>query len=123
MADLSQEGLQKLSAAENIWISSIRPDGHPHLTPVWFVYYEGKLYISIDPKSVKSRNIAQNPNVVLALEDAIHPVICQGRATPMPQPWPGDLLSVFIQKYEWDLMVEEQYNQLLEITPSKWLTW
>lgn len=123
MEDLSPEAQQQLTTAQNIWIGSIKPGGRPHLTPVWFVYCEGKLYISIDPKSVKSRNITLNPHVALALEDGLHPLICEGRAALLEQPWPDEILNIFLQKYEWDLTTEEQYNQLLEITPDKWLAW
>ena len=123
MGELSPEALEKLTTALNIWVGSVKPDGNPHLTPVWFVYHEGDLYISIDPKSVKSRNIRLNPHVALALEDGLHPVICEGRAALLEQPWPADVLDVYLQKYEWDLTSEEQYNQLVRITPDKWLAW
>jgi hypothetical protein len=64
--------MEKLETAQNIWIASVRPDGRPHLTPVWFAWTGGKLYVSIDPDSVKSKNIAHTPHVALALEDGLH---------------------------------------------------
>jgi hypothetical protein len=90
---------------------------------VWFVWHEGKLYIGIDPNSVKSRNLKQNPWVVLALEDGIHPVICEGMAAFVPPPLTEALAAAFLNKYEWDLAKEAQYNQVVEITPLKWLSW
>lgn len=123
MADLSPEAQQKLARAENIWFASVRPDGRPHLSPVWFAWVGGYLYVSIDPQSVKSRNLDQNQNVVLALEDGLHPVICEGHAEILPQPWPEEALAVLNQKYEWDLNEETQYNQLVRISPDRWLSW
>jgi PPOX class probable F420-dependent enzyme len=114
---------QKLASSENIWFASVRPDGRPHLSPVWFAWVDGYLYISIDPESVKSRNLAKNPNVVLALEDGLHPVICEGQAEILPQPWPEEVLAVLFQKYEWDLNTETQYNRLVLVRPERWLTW
>lgn len=123
MADLSPEELQKLANAQNIWFATVRPDGRPHLTPVWFAWVGGYLYVSIDPESVKSRNLAQNTNVVLALEDGLHPVICEGQAEILAPPWPEPLLAEFVLKYEWDLKEEAQYNLVVKVTPERWLTW
>ncbi len=123
MWDISPEIEQRLSAAQNIWVASVRPDGRPHLAPVWFVWTAGKLYISIEPESVKGRNMAQNTNVVLALEDGLHPVICEGQALLLPKPYPAEVLQAFLLKYEWDITQESQYNQIVEVNPRKWLAW
>ena len=123
MTTLSPEAQKKLETAQNIWFASVRPDGRPHLTPVWFAWASGRLYVSIDPEGVKSRNIAQNSQVVLALEDGLHPVICEGKAAPLDSPPPEEVLDIFMQKYEWDLRQEEQYSLVLQIAPQKWLAW
>ncbi len=122
-AALTQEMITKLESQQVIWFSSVRPDGRPHLAPVWFVWHEDKIYIGTDPKSVKIRNIRSNARVALALEDGEHPVICEGTARRLENPWPDSLLSAFFKKYEWDLNKEEQYNAVVEITPEKWLAW
>jgi len=119
----SQQALEKLQKMQVIWFGSVRPDGRPHLAPIWFVWHAGRIYVSTDPKSVKSRNISGNRRVVLALEDGTNPVICEGTAYLLPPPWPEDLLAAFFQKYEWDLTKEEQYNQVIEVIPEKWLSW
>ncbi len=121
--NLSEEMVKKLETQQNLWFSSVRADGRPHLAPVWFVWHAGKIFIGTDPKSVKSRNIHHNPQVVVALEDGTHPLICEGIARPVTKPWPEPLLAAFFQKYEWDLSKEDQYNEVFEITPEKWLSW
>ena len=122
-AELSQEMINRLETQQNIWFCSVRPGGWPHLVPIWFVWQDGKLYVSTEPGSVKSRNVRRNPQVVLALEDGAHPVICEGKAQLLEQPWPEDLLAAFLNKYEWDLNTETQYNQVIEVRPEKWLSW
>ena len=119
----SPEALEKLTQAANIWFASVRSDGRPHLTPVWFVYYGRHLYLSIDPKSIKNRNLASNPNVSLALEDGSHPLICEGQAALLQQPYSPEIVAMFQKKYDWDIREDEQYSQLVEITPRKWLAW
>lgn len=115
------EILSKLESQKNIWFGSVRPDGRPHLTPVWFVWLETKFYFGIDPKSVKSRNLRHNPRVVLALEDGTNPVIVEGIARMVELPLSASLLEAFYKKYEWNLLKEEQFNQWVEVTPLKWL--
>ena len=121
MLDISPETLTSLESQQNIWFSSVRPNGRPHLTPVWFVWLAGKFYCGIDPHSVKSRNIHHNHHVVLALEDGTNPIICEGTAQVLEPPYPEPLLEAFFKKYEWNLRKEEQFNQVVEITPVKWL--
>ncbi len=121
--ELSEDIIARLESQQNIWFGSVRADGRPHLAPVWFVWHARKIYIGTDPKSVKSRNIRRDGRVVLALEDGTHPVICEGRARPVEKPWPEPLLAAFFKKYEWDMNKEEQYNEVIEITPEKWMFW
>jgi hypothetical protein len=123
MEDLTVEAQRKLETAENIWFGSVRPDGRPHLAPVWFAWTDGKLYICVEERSVKAHNVAGNPQVVLALEDGLNPVICEGTAIPFPAPLPRDIVAIFQKKYNWDISSDGQYDRLLEITPTKWLAW
>jgi PPOX class probable F420-dependent enzyme len=117
------EAITKLTTEQNIWFVSVRPDGRPHMAPVWFVWHNDRIYIGTDPESVKIRNIRSNPNVITALEDGDHPVICEGKADFLPTPYPEPLLAAFFQKYEWDVPADKQYHMVVEITPQKWLAW
>lgn len=119
----SEKALQKLGEQKVIWFSSVRADGRPHLAPIWFVWLDGKIYVSTDPRSVKSKNIRRDGHVALALEDGTSPVICEGIAQPIAPPYSDEIKQAFFQKYEWNLDTEQQYNDLLEVTPEKWLVW
>ncbi len=119
----SPEAFAKLESQQNLWFCSVRPDGRPHLAPVWFIWHEGKVYISTDPKSVKIGNIQKNPQVAVALEDGNHPVICEGTAQILSSPYPEPLLAAFYSKYEWDIPADQQYHMVVEVTPQKWLVW
>ena len=67
-----------------IWLATVRPDGRPHLVPVWFLWdnSESVIYIFSKPDQ-KIRNLKQNPNVVLALNSPTgnDVVILEGTAT------------------------------------------
>jgi hypothetical protein len=119
----SPETKTKLEENKIIWVATVRPEGRPHLVPVWFVWEDPKIFLSIDPASVKSHNIAANPWMALALEDGTHPVICEGQAFPVSPPLPEEITRRFLSKYDWDILTEKQYNLLVEIHPKKWLVW
>jgi hypothetical protein len=104
----------RLEAARNTWLASIRPEGGPHLVPVWFVVDEGRWYICTAPGSVKARNLHANPRVALALEDGSHPYVVEGEARPVA-PSPG-VITKFKAKYDWDITADAYYTQVFEVT-------
>ncbi|MGW0839160.1 pyridoxamine 5'-phosphate oxidase family protein [Streptomyces sp. NPDC002787] len=59
------EAEARLSAAELFWISTVRPDGRPHVTPLPAVWSQGALHFCTGPEERKARNLAENPHVVL----------------------------------------------------------
>lgn len=54
-----------ISAAELFWISTVRPDGRPHVTPLPAVWSAGVLHFCTGPEERKARNLTENPHVVL----------------------------------------------------------
>jgi hypothetical protein len=115
--------VRRLAQAQNLWVATVRPDGWPHLVPIWFVWHEPAVYVCTSPDSVKARNLQQDDRVVLALEDGANPLICEGRATAVPRPWPAEVLAAFARKYDWSIDHETEYTRLLRILPARWLTW
>jgi len=55
----------ELAAAEVYWLSTVRPDGRPHVTPLLAVWLEGALYFCTGPDERKARNLAENLHCVL----------------------------------------------------------
>jgi hypothetical protein len=51
-----------LEQAELFWVSSVRSDGRPHVTPVVGLWMDGALYFSSGPDEQKSKNLADNPH-------------------------------------------------------------
>lgn len=122
-ADPPPEALERLKSEKNVWMASGRPDGRPHLVPVWFAWHTGKIYFCVAPNSVKARNLTRNPHLALALENGSTPVICEGLAAFHTGPPPEPVRTVFHEKYDWDISSEKEYTLLVEVTPQKWLTW
>jgi hypothetical protein len=55
--------VEQLTDSRNYWVSTTRPDGRPHGSPVWGVWLDDGVWICIGRNSVKARNIARNPAV------------------------------------------------------------
>ncbi|MEU9052837.1 pyridoxamine 5'-phosphate oxidase family protein [Streptomyces sp. NPDC048384] len=59
------EAEKLLAEAELFWISTVRPDGRPHVTPLPAVWSQGALHFCTGPEERKARNLAANPHLVL----------------------------------------------------------
>jgi nitroimidazol reductase NimA-like FMN-containing flavoprotein (pyridoxamine 5'-phosphate oxidase superfamily) len=54
-----------LDGAEVSWLTTVRPDGRPHVTPVVFVWQDGALYFCTGEDERKAMNLAGNPHCVV----------------------------------------------------------
>jgi general stress protein 26 len=54
-----------LGAAQLFWISTVRADGRPHVTPLVAVWLDDALHFASGPEEQKAHNLAVNPHVVL----------------------------------------------------------
>ncbi len=114
----------RLGRETEIWLTTVRYDGRPHLIPIWFVWLEGKIYIATDAKSQKVINLRHNQNVSLALTDPMNVVLIEGEAHSADRGLIDALGEYFYNKYEWDFRYDEDASwQLIEITPFKILAW
>ncbi|GAB3343739.1 pyridoxamine 5'-phosphate oxidase family protein [Micromonospora halotolerans] len=115
----------RLAHEPNVWLCTLRRDGSPHVTPVWFVYADGVWWIGCDGRSVKARNVAADPRVSLALEDGAAPVVAEGVAHLRRGDFPTEVVEAFASKYGgWDVtepVSQEGDRVLLEIPVRRWL--
>jgi PPOX class probable F420-dependent enzyme len=57
-----------LRAPRHAVLGMNRPDGPPHLSPVWYLYEDGVFYISIATTTVKYRLLRGDPRVSLCID-------------------------------------------------------
>jgi nitroimidazol reductase NimA-like FMN-containing flavoprotein (pyridoxamine 5'-phosphate oxidase superfamily) len=60
-----EEARRVLEAADLSWLSTVRADGRPHVTPLVAVWLDGALHFSTGAGEQKAVNLAANPHVVL----------------------------------------------------------
>jgi len=106
------------------WFVCVRPDGSPHVTPVWFVFAEGTWWVATARRNVKVHNIQLEDQVSLALPNPDRPVVAQGRARIHWSEFPAAVSQAFAAKYDdWDIASEEPDGPrvLIEVETSRWL--
>src|SRR5262249_38341540 len=87
-----------LTGAQRYWLATTRPDGRPHLMPVWGVWRDCALWFSTGDRSVKAANLAACPACAVSVERGPHGVVIEGTAHRLPAP-PAEVLAAYDAKY------------------------
>jgi nitroimidazol reductase NimA-like FMN-containing flavoprotein (pyridoxamine 5'-phosphate oxidase superfamily) len=104
-----------LEAAQLTWISTVRADGRPHVTPLVAVWLDDSLHFCTGPGEQKAINLAGNPNVVLTTGcnqwDGGLDVMVEGRAERVTdQPTLERLAAAWAAKWDgrWQYEVTDE---------------
>ena len=111
-----------LASARNYWVVSLRPDGRPHAMPVWGVWDDGALWFSSSKGSRKARNLTADPRCTIAIEDALNPVIVEGKAELVTDSAAlARMLALENTKYGTDYgieMLDPDANSVFRVSPD-----
>jgi PPOX class probable F420-dependent enzyme len=117
-----------------VWLSTVRPDGSPHLVPTWFVWDGTTITIVSKPGAQKVSNLRADARAMLALGDAdddFDVAMVEATAELVVGSTPLELPDGFIAKYaeriaELELTPAQfarTYSQVIRLTPRKMLGW
>jgi PPOX class probable F420-dependent enzyme len=117
-----------------VWLSTVRPDGTPHLVPIWFTWDGEALLIFTKPDAQKVRNLRANPSVMLALgdvDDDFDVGLIEGRAEFVDLRGSGDMPAAHLEKYADRLAAlglsaadyAATYSLAIRIVPIDFLDW
>jgi PPOX class probable F420-dependent enzyme len=117
-----------------VWLSTVRPDGNPHLVPIWFWWDGEAILVFSKPDAQKVRNLRAYPSVMLALgdaEDDFDVGLLEGCAELLDQPTAEILPARHLAKYTTQLAAigltpeayAATYSQAIRIVPSGFLRW
>jgi hypothetical protein len=115
---------ERMASARNYWIGTTRPDGRPHVIPVWGVWTNATFYFGTDKHSRKARNLASNPALVVHLESGDDVVILEGTATEVIDP--AVLVSIddaYFAKYQVHLLGHAGGAVIYALQPHVALAW
>lgn len=108
------EGRERLAAAQLYWLSTVRHDGRPHVTPLLSVWLDGALYFCTGPTEQKARNLERNPHCALttganALHEGLDLVVEGEAAAVRDDTTLRRIAEAYVQKYgeEWTFQVRD----------------
>jgi general stress protein 26 len=99
-----------LERSEIFWLSTVRRDGRPHVTPLPAVWLDGTLHFCTGDQEQKARNLEHDPRVVLttgsnALRSGLD-VVVEGTAVRVSEHATlHRLAELWNRKLDWDFEV------------------
>jgi PPOX class probable F420-dependent enzyme len=133
MNDLSSEhGMREARRLESelvIWLTTVRDDGTPQPSPVWFLWADQTILIYSQQNKQKLRNIVQNPKVALNFNSdpqGDDVAVITGTARVDSQAPPVDRLRAYVEKYCQEIVelgatpesFAQSYAVAVRITPT-----
>jgi hypothetical protein len=110
-------GRARVAAAETFWLSTVRPGGAPHVTPLIAIWEQDALWFTTGEDERKAHNLAQNPACVMTtgasdLAPGALDVVLEGTAERTADGAPGieAVAAAFGDKYGtgiWDFAVRD----------------
>lgn len=134
MLDLTTEAgaaaAERLGRELIVWLTTVRPDGQPQSSAVWFLWQDGEILVYSRAGTPRIRNIESNPKVSMNLNsdsEADDVVTIEGEATidraaagPISDP---DMIGKYrelIERYGWSVeKYSVDYPLAIRIRPTR----
>jgi general stress protein 26 len=118
--------LARLEAAQVYWLATVRPDGCPHVTPLWGAWVAGAWYFDGVPQTRWARNLQRNHHAAIHLESGEDVVIVEGIVEDIMHVEDADLATAIIAS--WDakygrLHPDPASNGILRLHPVAARAW
>ena len=132
--DSPARAVSLLRSERVVWLSTVGPDSHPHLVPIWFWWDGTSVFIASKPNARKIRNLRLNPACMLAIGDAdddFDVALVEARAELTSIPTRSLMQLGLLAKYRERMLAvglapvefEATYSQVIRVTPTRWLPW
>ena len=119
------DALQRLREAEVLWLSTVTPEGRPHVVPLIAVWLDGALYFSTGEDERKAKNLRTNNHVTIAtgsnaLSEGLDIVMEGEAAVVRGAPKVRRIAKAYVAKYGEGWCLPGLGGVLtFEVTPSK----
>lgn len=114
-----------LDKEEIVYIATSRPDGSPHVAPIWFVIYRGKIYFETDKTTIKFKNIEANNKVALCFGGKATYIVEGSVRWFTEDKAPLPFRKLLWEKYKDDM--DDSYitdkTYIFEVIPKKEISW
>lgn len=125
-----------LAAERTCRVATVRGDGAPHVTPLWFAWDGSALWLTSIVRSQRWTDLASDPRISVVVDagteyDELRGVEIQGRAevvgevprTGEPAPELEVPEQLFADKYTGGTMFHDGRHAWLRIVPDKIVSW
>jgi len=117
------EAQASLEEAHVFWISTVRPDGRPHVTPLISVWLDGALHFCTGPEERKAKNLSGNPRCILTTgcnEEEGLDVVVEGEAVRVTDDARlRRIADAYVAKYGEDWRFEVREEAFAHIGPPE----
>jgi hypothetical protein len=97
-----------LESAPKAWLSTVRPEGRPHATPVMPVWVDEAPWFTIRPTSRKAQNLVHNSRCVLTVASEDLDLVVEGEADGAhDEARLRRVADAFKAKYQWELALRD----------------
>ena len=118
------EAEDHLRKADIFWVSTVRPEGRPHVVPLIAVWLNGSLYFATGDGERKAKNLEKNNQVSITtgcndLDEGLD-IVVEGRAMPVTDDAKlPRVVEMYVAKYGegWRFPIGDVL--FFEVTPSK----
>jgi hypothetical protein len=112
---------QQLAGAGTYWVvASTQGPQHPHPRPVWGVWHQDRLHLSLGSPTLR-RAIQAQSTLTVHLDSGTDVVIVEGLVAPGVGTT-SELTAVYDEKYDW-VYDASQYGDLVVVAPTRVLAW
>lgn len=122
---------ERLVRNRNYWVVTASASGRPHALPVWGVWLPGsdRFWFSCSPTARKLRNLTENPQCAVAVDDTVECVSVEGRARVADPGQDADavrqMIAAYLTKYWPDPRVHAEVeafvrgHAIVEVAPER----
>ena len=102
------EARDQLEQAGKYWLTTVRPNGQPHVMPSFGIWSEDALYFTSGIAARKARNLAQTSHCVITATGEKLDLIVEGEARKVSDKAELERVAeLYASKYGWRLSVRE----------------
>lgn len=134
MSKLTDKEIDSYLSESNIAnLVTLRQDGSPHVSPIWYQYENNQLFMICDQGSIKANNIKKDSRVAISIAKNIEPykyILIEGSANLIEQGVNEMTLKICIH-YQGDErgtkfakeILSSGTTTIITITPKKFISW